>query len=570
MPPPAPVPHPCCDGVPLFYWLRLKTWRASLHTLLRTPVKLGVIVTMWSILLGGMYALSYRGIRFIYQTAGLGPFLLSRLWFLFLFVVMWMLAVSQLASTYSTLIRAPETRWWMVLPVSARTLGRAKWVESSFYSAWAALILVLPMWLADFVVLKQPWWRVMWAVVVLLVPMMGIVTAVSTMFLLLWMRWLSRFIVRREFLLMGFVLACGACFWLLGEQRGSSEQDAWFLALQALLPRMRIAMAGWWPSSWVATALEAGLDGRWAESFLYTALLWTTLLLAWRGLDHLEARLLLPVLRQHAQPLQGSPVRPPLRRAMTGRGEELRIAWWMRRPFLASLVKDVLLVIRDPMQWSQAVVFFGLLGAYFANIHRLSQISVEPSWRIGVASLNLASTLLVFGSLAVRFVFPQMSLEGRSLWLLRMVPDGMRTLMTSKVCLYGVIAVVIVEGLLALSVNRLGVPLAIAWWLAGVGIIAALTLVGLTVGAGAWWIDPTAQDSARVVSSSNGALVLVWMLCYVGSVVGGLVAAWTGWLGGSVIRLVGASLGIAVVSLASSIVPICKGLARLERLENLV
>ena len=212
-------------------------------------------------------------------------------------------------------------------------------------------------------------------------------------------------------------------------------------------------------------------------------------------------------------------------------------------------------------------MFFGLLGAYFGNIHRLAQVSVQPAWRIGIASLNLACTLLVFGSLAVRFVFPQMSLEGRSLWLLRMSPNGMRHALLSKLALYGVLAVLIVEGLMTLSASRLEIPLAIRWWLAGVGVIAALAIVGLSVGLGALWIDPTAQDSARVVSSSNGALVLVFMLCYVGCVVAALVMAWSGWSGASLRGPIIASLGLGIVSLLTGVIPVRQGFRRLERFE---
>jgi ABC-2 type transport system permease protein len=230
-------------------------------------------------------------------------------------------------------------------------------------------------------------------------------------------------------------------------------------------------------------------------------------------------------------------------------------------------MKDLLLVIRDPMQWTQAVVFFGLLGAYFANIHRLTQIGMEPQWRIGIASLNLACTLLVFGSLAVRFIFPQMSLEGRSLWVLRMAPDGIRHLVRAKLVLYGTIAIVVIEALLWLSAGRLGIPMQIRWWLGGVGILAGLTIVGLAVGLGAWWIDPSAQDAARVVSSSHGAFVLVLMLCYVGCVVHALVIAWTGWATDAPGRLLLASAMLAVISIVTCSLSVRLGLAKLERME---
>lgn len=548
-------------GVQLFFWIRLKRWGSGARDLLHSPLKLAVLLVVWSVLLAIIYALSYRGIKFVNDTAGLGPFLLSRLWFLFLFVVMILLAVSQLTNGYSTIVRAPETRYWMTLPVCARTIGRAKWIESSAYSSWAVILLAVPLCVAYFVVLEEPLWLVAWVVGGLLVPLTGIATALATALLLMWLRWCSRMVIRRELIPVGFVLACVALFWLLGEQRRESHQDVWFIALQGLLPRMRVAMSMWMPSSWVATALDAALNSRWVESGRFALLLWTTMVVCWRLLDHLAAGLLLPVLRQHVQTVEASGVR------VRSEAGQFRVRWWMGRPLLAALAKDVLLVIRDPMQWSQAVVFFGLLGAYFANIHRLTSVSVEPAWRIGVASLNLACTLLVFGSLSVRFIFPQMSLEGRSLWILRMAGQGTRHLLVSKMCLYGTLAVLVTEGLLAMSAERLGVPIAVRWWLAGVGVLASLTMVGLAVGLGAWWIDPTVQDAARLVSSSKGALVLVLMLGYVGCVVATLMAVWTNWLGHPVRGALLASAGLLAVSLVAGGLPLLKGLARLRQFE---
>jgi ABC-2 type transport system permease protein len=534
--------------------------RASGAAVLRAPLKLAVIVSVWTTLLAGIYALAYQGLHFLYKTAGVGPFLLDRLWYLFLFITLIMLAVSQLASAYSTLVRSPETKWWITLPLSARTICRAKWIESSFYSAWAVFLLIGPLGIAYLAVLQRSFWLLGW-MGLLLLPLIAIVTALSTSALLVWLRWCGRVALRREVIAVGFVAACGVLFWLLGEQHEEGEQDIWFLALQELLPRMQVAMSPWMPSSWVATSLGAGLNSRWIEGGLYGALLWMTALMAWRLVDHAGAVLLVPVVRKQGQRGDGKApsVRSPIRVTMT---------WWMRHPFRASLAKDLWLVIRDPMQWSQAVVFFGLLGAYFANIHRVTRINLEPTWRIGIASLHLACTLLVFGSLAVRFLFPQMSLEGRSLWLLRIAPGGIRHLMLAKLALYGTIAVFIIEGLLGLSASRLGIPFAIRWWLSGVGVLAALTIVGLTVGLGAWWIDPSAQDAARVVSSSRGALVLVLMLGYVGCVVGSLVMAWSGWAHASPAQVLLTSGALVIVSVAAGWLPVRMGRTKLERLEH--
>ncbi|HEX9779640.1 MAG TPA: hypothetical protein VGB20_00315 [bacterium] len=534
---------------------------AGLRMLGGAPVKLAVLLVMWTGLFGGMYALAHHGIRFLNEQAGFGPFLLSRLWYLFLFVIMLMLAISQLASAFSTLVRAQETRAWMLMPVSARDLCRVKWMESSVYSSWAVLGVLLPVCLAYLHVLGKPAWLAAWMVLALGLPLLSIVTAVSTLALFLWLRFASRIVVRKEMILVWLLVAGIGLFWLLGEQQAQQQEDAWFLAMQALLPRMRLAMSMWLPSSWMATALDAIVNGREREAILYTALLWTTAGVVWRVLDHVAAGWLMPLLRRHAEPVVDG-------RDRGIKFRKFRERWWSQGAFRAALAKDLLLLARDPMQWSQAALFFGLLGAYFANIHRLGSFSGDPSWRVGIAALNFACTLLVLGALAVRFVFPQLSMESRSLWLYRLAPGGVRRLVGAKLALYGAASIIIIEGLLYISALRLGIPEGIRMWLAGVGGMTALSIVGLAVGMGGWRIQPRAENSAQVVSSSDGAMVLVIMIAYVSAVVFAMVLTWQGIQDRLPDLVIFSTTALLLVSVFVGWMPVLRGLHTLHSLES--
>lgn len=500
----------------LLTWVRLRQWRALAVGLLHQPAKLAVLSVAWTGLFAGLYAAAYQGLKFIVDTAGIGAFLLDRLWYLFLFVIMVLLFVSQISAGLSTIIRSPETRWWWTLPVSPRAIGRAKWLESSFYSSWAVVLLLAPLACAYLRLSGRGAWLLGW-MGVLTLPLIAIVTSAATVVLLLGVRAGARWPLPRGGAAALFVAACAAIFWLLGERAQEQDREVWFIALQELLPRMRIAMSPWWPSSWVATALSAGMNGRWTEAALYAGVLWTTAGVCWRALDHMMAWQLGRALEPHS-----------VREAAAGSvAAAAGIRGW-GHPLIAMLRKDLALAARDPMLWSQTLVFFGLLGAYFANIHRLATFSGEASWRVGLACLNLACTLLVLGSLATRFVFPQPSLEGRVLWLLRMVPGGITHLLRAKLWFYGFVALVLVDTLVCVSMARLGVPAELRGWILGIALVSAWTIVALAVGLGAWWADAAATDAAQVVSSSRGALALVAMLAYVAFVIAGLFAAWAG------------------------------------------
>ena len=86
------------------------------------------------------------------------------------------------------------------------------------------------------------------------------------------------------------------------------------------------------------------------------------------------------------------------------------------------IVKDLRLFRRDPVQWSQFMIFFGLLGLYFANIRRFSYDVNYTAWVNMISFLNLAVVGLILSTFTTRFIFPMLSLEGRRFWILGMLP----------------------------------------------------------------------------------------------------------------------------------------------------
>ena len=88
------------------------------------------------------------------------------------------------------------------------------------------------------------------------------------------------------------------------------------------------------------------------------------------------------------------------------------------RPIRLLILKDLRTFRRDPAQWSQFLIFFGLLAFYFLNIRRLGYDVQSPYWRNLVSFLNLAVTALILSTFTSRFIFPLLSLEGRNFWVL--------------------------------------------------------------------------------------------------------------------------------------------------------
>ncbi len=95
-----------------------------------------------------------------------------------------------------------------------------------------------------------------------------------------------------------------------------------------------------------------------------------------------------------------------------------RLFFFLPRPIRLLILKDLRTFRRDPAQWSQFLIFFGLLAFYFLNIPRLGYGVQSPSWRNLVSFLNLSVTALILSTFTSRFIFPLLSLEGRNFWVL--------------------------------------------------------------------------------------------------------------------------------------------------------
>ena len=167
------------------------------------------------------------------------------------------------------------------------------------------------------------------------------------------------------------------------------------------------------------------------------------------------------------------------------------------------------------MQWSQFAIFFGLLAIYFANIRNLGYQNVLPFWKNMISFLNLASTNLTLASLSVRFVFPQLSLEGKRFWILGLAPIEKKDLLNEKFWLNSSVALCISLPLISLSNFMLNVSAHLMLLSMLVVVLMCLTLTSLCIGLGALFPNFKEDNPAQIVSGFGGTLALVLCLVYI-------------------------------------------------------
>jgi ABC-2 type transport system permease protein len=193
----------------------------------------------------------------------------------------------------------------------------------------------------------------------------------------------------------------------------------------------------------------------------------------------------------------------------------------------ALLVKDLKVFLRDTAQWSQLLLLVALALVYVYNFRVLDLDRIPYMSRFvknAYAFVNLAMAAFVTAAVAVRFVFPAVSAEGSSFWIVRSSPVRMSSFLWSKLWT-GLVPILLLSEALTIASNRLLGARGELQWLTAVAIgVMAVALVGLACGMGARHPRFDAENLTQVAGSYGGVAFMVVAVLYILLVV--LLLAW--------------------------------------------
>jgi ABC-2 type transport system permease protein len=308
---------------------------------------------------------------------------------------------------------------------------------------------------------------------------------------------------------MGLILSLGVRLWTAPGETLSSD---WLGSVQN---RLAFCQHPLWPSRWMSAGLLASARGDWSRSVYYLMVL-----SAHAGLAYLAAAAMARDLYFRGY-----------NRVQGGRSARRRIGlyaldaflhrlfFFLPRPIRLLILKDLRTFRRDPAQWSQFLIFFGLLAFYFLNIPRLGYAVQSPSWRNLVSFLNLSVTALILSTFTSRFIFPLLSLEGRNFWVLGLLPLRREQILWGKFAFSVGISLGATEVLVFLSDLMLGMsPVMIALHVAMV-LVLCLGLSGISVGLGARLPNLRESDPSKIAVGFGGTLNLLVSLVFIFAIV---------------------------------------------------
>ncbi|MCS7306710.1 MAG: hypothetical protein NZ602_16575 [Thermoguttaceae bacterium] len=525
-----------------FWRLRCqRTIWALRRVLQESRLRLALVLLLSGVLWGVIFWLCWDGFRFLRSAVGHAPThdqIVHHVFGMYLLALMLMLMISCGILLYGMLFRGPDISLLLTLPVSAQRVFLHKFQEAVWLSSWAFVLLSSPMFVAYGLVAHSPWYY--YAVLVpFLISFSYIPAAIGAMACLVVVRW---FPGARMLFLVGVILvlvAGGA--WLVRGLSSTEPGDLltphWF---QSMLHRLRFSQHRMLPSWWVSMGiLEAAQPKQpapwasrppWAESLLFLTVTISNALLFRQiaaGVGQRWYRTAYSRLhtQQHASDQE-------LRRRFWLTGVVRFLRQWSHwasqnvdrllvhlpmgsQTIRLLVVKDFRLFRRDPVQWSQFLVFFGLVLFYFLHMRPFSYDIHHATWVNMVSFLNLSVVGLLLSTFTTRFVFPTISLEGRRFWLLGLLPLRREQILWSKFIYAFGSSVFPCSLLVLLSDWKLGIsPLIIGIHQLTAGLLA-MGLSGISVGLGAKMPNFQETSPARIAAGFGGTLCLVLSALYI-------------------------------------------------------
>ena len=474
----------------------------------RTALLAVIGAVFWAFAFGVLYRLLayFRGVPEI------GPLLAGKLLGLILVSFFGILLLSNVITALSSFFLARDLDLLASAPVDWLSLYTAKLLETCVNSSWMVVLMAVPM-LTAYGTVYDGGPAFIGLAIATMVPFLLIPAAIGTALTLVLV---NAFPARRtrDILSVIAVLAAAGVVVLVRLVRPEKlARPEGFRSLVDFIAILRTPTSPLLPSGWVGRSVMGWLTG--SLDVLPIYLLWSTA----AAVVVIGALLHRGLYARGFTKAQESGERWA-REGWTGRATRVALSplGVVRRELV---MKEVRVFFRDTTQWSQLILLAVLVVVYVFNIKFLPLTGEGITFFIVnlIPFLNLALAGFVLASVAARFIFPGVSLEGRTWWLLRASPLPVRELLWSKFWVGTLPLLVLALAIVGVTNSLLHVS--VFMFTVSVFTITLMTfaLAGLALGFGTMFPRFETENAAQIPTSFGGLLYMMSAVGVIGAVI---------------------------------------------------
>ena len=485
----------------------------------QSPLKVAVSVVFLGVIWFGLFGLFALTFESFDKTPLEGAVVIPVVFNVFFLALLVLLGLSNAVIVYGSLFARDEPGFLLAAPLRPSDLVLMKYLESLFFASWALILLGLPLMMAMARSFEESaaFYPMFLAFFLFFVPIPGALG--------LLLAWLAARLApgrgERGLILLGAVILLLAALWSLRMARSVElVPEKW---ISEFFTRMSFIQGALLPSTWVSRGIEQVLRNRHGPALGYLAVtLANALFISWVAVR---------VCGRHFLTTYNRATSGGHRRALDRQSSHRKVdpfsLVFFYLPLRLRLIaaKDLRVFLRDPLQWSQLAILFGLMGLYLLNMPRFYREFADVSWGLLLPFLNLCAVTLMLATFTTRFVFPLVSLEGQQLWLLGLLPLSRGRILLAKFAYATTVTVPLALGTMALAARSLNLNPAWAALHIGATLAACLSLCALAVGLGGRLPLFGERNPGRIANSFGGTINLVASVALVVTVLTGMALA---------------------------------------------
>ncbi len=465
----------------------------------------------------GAYYLSSEITEFILTKTRTGLFLFHRFISMLLFVFFVAVNLGNIIVSYATLYKSTEVGYLLTKPVSFTNIFVLKFLDNFLYSSTTLFLVAFMVLLGYGSYFSYSWYTILGLLGFLLIPLMFLAACLAVMILMAIMKIAGRWGFRRVMtgLATVYVGLIYIFFKFSNPIKLVEEVNKHYPNVDEYFMTLDPGFAKYLPSHWVSEFMLFMARGELAQGLPFAGIL----------LGVTAAAFVLSLLIAYRFYYRSWLITFNMQATENSPRTYGSLKWFdFRKPSRFAPQLEVLLkkeffqFFREPSQWIHLVVLLVLIVVFVSSLRGLR-------FAIRFAELQLATYLVLFAfsaflssSLALRFVFPMISLEGKPFWAILSSPLPVKQVYTLKLLLgFALIAVpaAFVATFMNLPFRRLS-PDAVylLWFGLHASLWVSLAMVSLNLGLGGYFANFQEKNPIRVASSQGATLTFLVSLLY--------------------------------------------------------
>ncbi len=404
----------------ILWFKNIMFWKVSTKRDVGMVIRnLGSFIVFGSFAIGAFYFSNFIT-AYLLENVRIGLFLFHRFIGMLLFVFFITINLGNMVVSFSTLYRTPEVDFLLTSPVSYLNIFVIKFLDNFFYSSGTLFMVGFSLLLGYGFYFNLPWHFYILMMFGVLIPFMFLAACIAVIVLLLLMKLAS--VVNFRLLVGGIVLFYIAQIYFYFQVSSPVNMvrevmkyypyvDLYFGTLDPTAVKVL-------PNFWVSEIMYFYVTKNFTAVTGYTSLL----VLSTLGLFIFTLAIADGIF--YSTWITSLSIK-----SLTVKSLQLKNSIFsFGRPSFFSPQVEVMLkkefwqFIREPSQWIHFAVMMALLLIFLSSVSTLNIKLQTPELKAVVYLVVFIFNIFLINSLALRFGFPMMSLEGSAFWTIRSTP----------------------------------------------------------------------------------------------------------------------------------------------------